>query len=40
MDQLDMFAPIPNNNETVKINNGEYIYIPNFYNKVEADIFF
>ena len=26
-----MFSPAPNYNETIIINNGEYIYIPNFY---------
>jgi hypothetical protein len=33
MEQLDMFAPAQDNNETIKIDNGEYIYIPNFYKK-------
>ena len=37
MDQLDMFAPKPDYNETIKIDNGEYIYIPNFYDKKIAD---
>ena len=40
MDQLDMFAPKPDYNETIKIDNGEYIYIPNFYNKSDADSYF
>ena len=33
MEQLDMFAPKPDYNKTIKIDNGEYIYIPNFYDK-------
>jgi alkylated DNA repair dioxygenase AlkB len=37
MEQLDMFAPIQNYKKTIKINNGEYIYIPNFYDKEIAD---
>jgi len=37
MDQLDMFAPIPEYDKPVVIQDGEYIYIPNFYNKVTAD---
>lgn len=40
MAQIDMFAPQPNYNETIKINNGEYIYIPDFYNKKQADAYF
>jgi alkylated DNA repair dioxygenase AlkB len=40
MEQLDMFAPTPDYNETIKIDNGEYIYIPNFYKKNEADSYF
>lgn len=39
MDQLDLFAPEPNYGEVVKINNGEYIYIPNFYDVATADKF-
>ncbi|MFD1315239.1 alpha-ketoglutarate-dependent dioxygenase AlkB family protein [Namhaeicola litoreus] len=40
MEQLDMFAPRPDYNESIKITNGEYIYIPNFYNKSTADNYF
>lgn len=40
MEQLDLFAPNQEQNEPVKINNGEYIYIPNFYSKNKADSFF
>lgn len=32
MAQLDMFLQKPDYNKTVKINNGEYIYIPDFFN--------
>ena len=39
MDQLDMFAPAPDNNINIKINNGEYIYIPNFFNKTMANYY-
>lgn len=39
MEQLDMFSPTPNYNETIIINNGEYIYIPNFYSKQTADTY-
>ncbi|GAA4230617.1 alpha-ketoglutarate-dependent dioxygenase AlkB [Postechiella marina] len=37
MEQLDMFAEVPDYNQPVKINNGEYLYIPDFYDKIEAD---
>lgn len=40
MAQLDMFAPVPDNNKTIKIKNGEYIYIPNFIDKKLADSYF
>ena len=39
MEQLDMFAPTPDYNKTIKIDNGEYIYIPNFYSKQTADTY-
>lgn len=39
MDQLDLFSTEPNYGEVVKINNGEYIYIPNFYDVATADKF-
>lgn len=39
MDQLDIFSSEFAYGEPVKINNGEYIYIPNFYNKETADIY-
>jgi alkylated DNA repair dioxygenase AlkB len=39
MEQLDMFAPKPDYNKTIKIDNGEYIYIPNFYDKKIADTY-
>jgi alkylated DNA repair dioxygenase AlkB len=37
MEQLDMFASVPDYNEPIKIDNGEYLYIPNFYDKNKAD---
>jgi alkylated DNA repair dioxygenase AlkB len=37
MDQLNMFLSETNDTELIKINNGEYIYIPNFYKKEIAD---
>lgn len=37
MDQLDIFSSEPTHGEPVKINNGEYIYIPDFYDKAKAD---
>jgi alkylated DNA repair dioxygenase AlkB len=37
MDQLNMFLSESNDTELIKINNGEYIYIPNFYKKEIAD---
>lgn len=39
MDQLDIFSSEPAHGEPVKINNGEYIYIPNFYDKTTADTY-
>lgn len=39
MEQLDMFAEVPDYNQPVKINNGKYLYIPNFYDKIEADVY-
>ena len=37
MDQLNMFLSESNDADLIKINNGEYIYIPNFYKKEIAD---
>tara|TARA_R110000744_G_scaffold2614_2_gene10404 strand:- start:6087 stop:6701 length:615 start_codon:yes stop_codon:yes gene_type:complete len=37
MDQLDIFSKVPEHGKPVKIQNGEYIYIPNFYDTVTAD---
>lgn len=37
MNTIDMFSEQPGYNEVVHINNGEYIYIPNFYPKITAD---
>jgi len=40
MEQLDMFSPKPDYNKSTKINNGEYIYIPDFYETKIASSFF
>lgn len=37
MDQLDLFEKPKNPRESIQIKNGEYIYIPNFYDKAKAD---
>ncbi|MCT1531523.1 alpha-ketoglutarate-dependent dioxygenase AlkB [Sphingobacterium daejeonense] len=37
MDQLDLFSNPRNQYEPVKIKNGEYIYIENFFNRGDAD---
>lgn len=40
MEQLNLF---PKNNEdfnTIKIQNGEYIYVPNFFSKENSDLYF
>ena len=34
MDQLDMFGSPAEYGETIKITNGEYIYIPNFFDRL------
>lgn len=40
MSQLDLFSEeTPNDGEVIHINNGEYIYIPDFYDKETADKF-
>lgn len=33
MDQLDMFSSPPEYGETIKITNGEYVYMPNFFDR-------
>lgn len=42
MEQLDLFADnnFKINFEPTKIENGEYIYIPSFFNKLKADLYF
>ncbi len=37
MPQLDFFSEKPADGKTIKIQNGEYIYIPNFYTGTIAD---
>jgi alkylated DNA repair dioxygenase AlkB len=40
MEQLDLFGTNkPKDGEPVVIQNGEYLYFPNFFNKIEADQF-
>ena len=38
MNQLNLFEPIPNSFEPVLIDNGEYIFVPSFFTKPEADV--
>jgi alkylated DNA repair dioxygenase AlkB len=40
MEQLDLFNTIMKHPELVKIQDGEYMYIPNFFNKQKSDYFF
>lgn len=40
MMQLDLFNSEENKPELVKLQNGEYIFIPNFFNKAESDVYF
>lgn len=37
--QTNLFSDNINDKEPIKINNGSYIYIPNYFNKFEADFF-
>ena len=37
MSQIDMFSATEDHQKIIKIENGEYIYIPDFYDKVTAD---
>ena len=39
MDQLSLFDEPQENGKPVKIHNGEYIYIPDFYSRQKADFF-
>lgn len=40
MQQLDLFNTSIDKPELVKIQNGEYLYIANFFNKTESDFYF
>jgi alkylated DNA repair dioxygenase AlkB len=40
MSQLDLFSTERNQPELFKIQNGEYIYIPNFFREEESDLYF
>lgn len=37
--QTNLFSDNINDEEPININNGSYIYIPNYFNKFEADFF-
>nr|WP_315394776.1 alpha-ketoglutarate-dependent dioxygenase AlkB [uncultured Sphingobacterium sp.] len=37
MDQLDLFNTAPDPLSPIKITNGEYVYIPHFFSKIDAD---
>ena len=39
MEQLDLFQEKNTSHELIKINNGEYFYIPNFFPKKESDFY-
>lgn len=39
MEQLDLFQEKSTSQELIKINNGEYFYIPNFFTKKESDFY-
>ena len=39
MEQLDLFQEKNTTQELIKINNGEYLFIPNFFNKNESDFY-
>ena len=39
MDQLDFFSSPPEYDKPIKIQDGEYIYIPDFYDTKTADKF-
>ncbi|MEE9431132.1 MAG: alpha-ketoglutarate-dependent dioxygenase AlkB [Melioribacteraceae bacterium] len=40
MEQLDLFNTKKNEPELIKIQDGEYIYLPNFFNKQKSDRLF
>jgi alkylated DNA repair dioxygenase AlkB len=40
MEQLDLFNADKKQSELVKIQDGEYLYMPNFFNKQKSDYFF
>lgn len=39
MEQLDLFNSENNEPKLIKVEDGEYMYIPNFFNKKESDLF-
>ena len=40
MAQLDIFSDSNNEFEIIQIQDGEYIYVPNFFSKDESDLYF
>lgn len=40
MEQLNLFDGDVNHFEIIKIQNGEYVYVPNFFNKVTSDKYY
>jgi alkylated DNA repair dioxygenase AlkB len=40
MEQLNLFQDNSEDFETKKIQNGEYIYVPNFFNRESSDLYF
>ena len=40
MAQLDLFSDSNNEFEIIQIQDGEYIYVPNFFSKDESDLYF
>ena len=40
MDQMDLFGAIQSKNSSIKIKDGEYLYIENFFNRKKADSMF
>ena len=40
MEQLNLFAKNNNDFEPIKIQNGEYLYVPYFFDRSEADYYY
>ena len=39
MEQLEIFGDITNQSELIKIQDGEYIYVPTFFDKTKSDFY-